>query len=398
MSNGYNGDRYSPSLTGDIQSWKRLIDLARAESPREVFNRASKAYNNRKDELDFKEDGTDYILRSESERIKTLPELIEAMDIDEEAFSIYRTIHNKYDQHSVEKGLVELYQVKAWAKRLYPELPDPAFLDKWMDELEKDINVEKPRVSKPKPGKPIVVALADLHTGGFSEGDALIPDYNVEEVRKRLHYVAEVANSYGRPVHVKILGDFIESFTGKNHGNTWKQIEKHGMEAALCAFDIVKEFLLKLENFESIDIIGGNHDRISKHWGEDKQGQVAYLVEGLLDRFIDYISSDFSPILMSKVHDKLCYIISHGDKRISKTDASELVLKYGEQDLYNVLLYAHGHEEKTIKSTNKLRVQQIPPICTPNKFAVEQGYDGASGFVVLESNDFGGVDIVTKGL
>jgi len=393
----YN-DRYSPSLTGNIEAWERLVDLGREHGSADILQRALRTFNNEKQQLDVKQDGTDYIISSESERVKTKEDLIAESGIDEAEYNIYRYITNKWDQHSVERGLVELYQVKLWMERLYPQKPDPEWLDNWMNKLSKKTNFEKPILDTPKPGKPLILALADLHTGGFSEGEVLIPDYNVEEVRKRLHYIAEVVNDYDRPVHIKLLGDLIESFTGKNHKNTWKQIELHGMEAALVAYDILREFILKLKNFASIEIIGGNHDRISSHWAEDKQGQVAYLVEGLLSRHIDNIDSQFSPILINSVHDDISYIVSHGDKKISKKDSSELVLKHGKQDLYNVLLHAHGHEEKVMKNTRKLRVHQIPPVCTPNQYAVESGYDGASGFVLVESNKFGRVDIVTKGL
>lgn len=393
----YN-DRYSPSLTGNLEAWERLIDLGREHGSAEVLQRALRTFNNSKEQFDVKEDGLDYIISSESERVKTKEDLIAETAVNEEEYDIYRYITNKWDQHSVDKGLVELYQVKLWMKRLYLKRPDPQWLEDWLNSFDKELKPEKATLDTPATGKPLVLALADLHTGGFSEGEVLIPDYNVEEVRKRLDYITKVMNSYDRPIHVKILGDLIESFTGKNHSNTWKQIEIHGMEAALVAYDIIREFLMKLENFASIKIIGGNHDRISSHWADDKQGQVAYLVNGLLQRHFNNIDTEFSPILLNSVHDDISYILTHGDKRITKSDSSELVLKYGHQDLYNVLLHAHGHEEEVSKSTRKLRVHQIPPICTPNKYAVESGYDGASGFVLVESNPFGTVDIITKGL
>lgn len=393
-----NRDRYSPSLEGDLKAWKALVDFARDKDPRDVLQRAMRTFNNSKDEVDFREDGLDYIISSESERVKTLDELLDETEVDLKEFNVERYITNKWDQHSVDKGLVELYQVKAWMKRKYIEKPDPRWLDEWMNKSSHLIDKEVYSYQTPSSTKPLICALADLHTGGFSEGDKLIPDYNVDEVRSRLHYIAEVLNSYKRPIHIKLLGDLIESFTGKNHSNTWKQIEKHGMEVALVVFDILKEFILKLDHFESIDIIGGNHDRISSHWAEDKQGQVAYLIEGMLQRWIDGIASEFSPILLSKQHDGINYIITHGDKKITKKNASELVLKYGVQGIYNVLFHAHAHEEKVVKNTRELRVHQIPPICVPNKYAVENGYDGASGFVLAEANKFGRVDIATKGL
>lgn len=390
-----NEDRYSPSLQGNLEAWKKIIEITRTYGEEKTADRLASTFSG-KQQLELKEQGLDYIISSESDRVKTLEALLKETDVDLDEFNVERYITNKWDQNSVQGGLVELYQVKAWLKRKYLEKPDPKWLENWIDQTFK---FEQHYLTYHVNSKtPIVLALADLHTGGYSEGDELIPDYNIEEVRERLDYIAQVVNAYQRPVHVKILGDLIESFTGLNHNDTWKQIEKHGMEVAVIAYDLIYEFLSKLKYFRTLDMIGGNHDRITQSFGGDKQGQVAYLVHEMLKRKIDDLSSRFSPILLNAVHDDVSYILSHGDKRISKSDASELILKYGKQEMYNVLLHAHGHEEQVTKNTRNLRVHQIPPVCPPNQYAVENGYNGASGFVIIEPNKFGRVDIMTKGL
>lgn len=391
-----NKDRYSPSLYGNTDAWEQIINLARAKGVNETLDRLLKTFAGSKEQQELKEDGLDYVISSESRRIKTKEDLIAACNVDETEFNIHKAEFNKWDQHSVEKGLVELFQVKLYAKRKYLEKPDTKWLDNW---VESNIKPDPVFLSySPSKKTPLIVALADLHTGGYSDGDELIPDYNIAEVRERLDYVAQVVNSYERPVHVKLLGDLIESFTGLNHKDTWKQIEKHGMEVAIVAYDLIYEFICKLKHFRSLDMIGGNHDRITDAYGGDKQGQVAYLVHEMLQRKIENLKSRFSPILLSSVHNDISYILTHGDKRISKSDSSELILKYGKQEMYNVLLHAHGHEEQVTKNTRKLRVHQIPPICTPNQYAIENGYNGASGFVIIEPNKFNRVDIMTKGL
>lgn len=389
-------DRYSPSLKGDIPSWKELIDLGRDVSPEEVIDAWKRMKNGSKEEFDLQEDGTSYIIRSESERVKTLDQLLEEMEVDTEQYEIYRTIHNKYDQHSVEKGLVELFQVKAWAKKKYLDKPDMSYYEDWFDELGELFPITT--YSSNTDGKPVVCAIADLHIGGFSEEQVLVPDFNSDVVRDRLDVVASRLNALDSPVHLKILGDFIESFTGKNHGDTWKQIEAHGMEVSLMAFDIIREFILKLHNLVDIEIIGGNHDRISKNYGEDKEGQVAYLIAGLLQRFFNGLHVEFNPLLLSSVHDNICYIITHGDKNITKKKPTDIILEYGKQDMYNVLLSAHKHEEEVKGVTTKFRSHRIPPICGPNEYSIQIGYRGNPGFVIVDANDFGSVDVKSIGL
>ncbi|HSH23979.1 MAG TPA: hypothetical protein VLA13_00360, partial [Massilibacterium sp.] len=235
----------------ESEDWKELIDFSREYGPKEVLNRFLRTLNSSKESIEHTENGSDYIIRSESERIKTLDDLIEAVDIDTDQYEIYRYLANKYDQHSVEKGLVELYQVKAWMNKKYLDKPDASYYNKWLEGLEKIVTPVK-LIETSSEDKPITLAIADMHVGAFIEGDHLTPDYNVEEIRERLTYIAGYANSYNRPVHVKILGDFIESFSARNHKDTWKQIELHGMEVALAAYDLTSEFLQKLEQPASI--------------------------------------------------------------------------------------------------------------------------------------------------
>lgn len=387
-------DRYSPSLYGDLESWKKIIDISRVYGEKVTANRLANSFSG-KQQFELKEEGLDYVISSESNRVKTLEDLLLETKVNLEEFNVERYITNKWDQNSVQGGLVELYQIKAWLKRKYLEKPDPKWLDHWVNQK---ITHHKTLAYNPSSKKPIVLALADLHIGGFSEGKELIPNYNIEEVRERLLYIKDVINSYERPVHVKLLGDLIESFTGLNHQDTWKQIEKHGMEVSIVAYDLIYEFICGLKYFRSLDMIGGNHDRITDSYGGDKQGQVSYLVHSMLKRKIENIESRFSPILLSAIHDGVSYILTHGDKRLSKSNSSDLILKYGKQELYNVLIHAHGHEEQVTKNTRNLRVHQIPPICTPNEYAIENGFNGASGFVIIEPNKFRRVDITTKGL
>lgn len=380
----------------NTDSWIELVETAREYGAKEVLNRFLRTYNNSKESIDRSEDGTDYIVSSQSERIKTLDDLIEATDIDIDQYEIYRYISNKYDQHSVEKGLVELFQVKAWMKKKYLDKPDASYYNKWLEGLEKIV----PKVeieSGHSPDKPVMLAIADMHCGALIEGDHLTPDYNVGVLRERLDYIAGVVNTQGRPVHVAILGDFIESFSGMSHKDTWKQIELHGMEVALTVYDLTSEFLQKLNDVRSVSIIGGNHDRITASNEEDKQGQVAYLIAEMLRRFTN-MDVSFDPRILSKRIDNVQYILTHGDKKISKKQPADMILEYGDQELFNVMLNAHGHEELIHKNSVKFQARQIPPIVVGGEYSRDLGVSANSGFTLIERSDRAGVNVQTISL
>lgn len=385
---------YRPKLDKDAEDpWRQLIEVARKDSPEEVLERYFRTFNNSKESVDRSEDGTDYIISTQSERIRTLDDLIEATEIDTDQFEIYRYISNKYDQHSVEKGLIELYQVKAWMKKKYLDKPDAKYYNEWLSALERV--VPKAEFSTGDlTEKPVVLAIADFHCGAIIEGDHLTPDYNVEALRERLDYIARVVNTQQRPVHVAMLGDFVESFSGLNHKNTWKQIEMHGMEVALTVYDLMEEFLYKLLDVRSVNIIGGNHDRITASNEEDKQGQVAYLIAEMLKRFTN-MNISFDPRILSKRIDNVQYILTHGDKKISKKQPSDMILEYGDQELFNVMLNAHGHEELIHKNSARFQARQIPPIVVGGQYSKDLGVSANSGFTLIERSPRNGVIIQT---
>ncbi|HSH25137.1 MAG TPA: hypothetical protein VLA13_06330, partial [Massilibacterium sp.] len=152
------------------------------------------------------------------------------------------------------------------------------------------------------------------------------------------------------------------------------------------------------EHFVDVEIVGGNHDRISSSNQDDKEGQVAYLISGMLERLGKGIDTNFDPLLLTSNHDGIQYICTHGDKRISKKDANQMVLEYGDQSCFNVMLTAHRHDEKIIENTIKFKSIQIPAVCSPNNYAVRNGWTSSSGFVILEKTPFKNVTVHSHGL
>lgn len=373
---------FRPKLDKEQEStWKSLVGIAREHGPDVVLDRFLRTLNGSKELIEISDD---YVIRSESERIKTLEQLLEASDVDIDQFDIERYIVNKYDQHSVEKGLVELFQVKAWLKKKYLDKPNMDYYRNWVNDLHIDHSTFD---IAHNPEKPIVVAIADLHIGAFIEGNTLHKDYNIEVCRQKLAYIAGILSQQQRPVVIKFLGDYIESFSGKNHKDTWKQIEMHGMEVALLAFDVIREFLDQIYGLVEVDMVSGNHDRVSADNEEDKQGQVGFLISELLDRFTNVPVTYHSDII-TKVHDDVCYIMSHGHKRFSKMLPSEMVMNYGDQNLFNVMITGHGHQEKILHNSIKYQCRQIPAIIPANDYAKSLGASSMQGFTIFERNNF----------
>src|SRR5690625_333132 len=374
-------------------SWAYLIELAREEGADALLERLQRSGES----IDFNE--KDYVIESQSERILTLEDLLEAANVDSEAYDVERKVINKWDQHSVAKGIVELFQVKAWLRPKYLKKADNEWLDKWLDGVHKRLpKIEPTEPTSVDSEKPVVVAIADLHCGAFTKDLKLVPDYNVHELKNRLERVSDVINSTSRPTHLKILGDLIESFTGKNHKDTWKGIHMHGMEVALTIYDVLLEFLQKTPYINTVDIISGNHDRITEANNDDSQGQVAYMVAGLLQRHYPAVKTNYDPLILVNEYDGVCYIDMHGDKPISRRKGSQLAFDYGRQGMYNVIFVAHKHTEEVIEASTKHRVQRVPAIIPGDRYSEGLGEHSASGFLMCEANDVGTIDVRIFGL
>jgi hypothetical protein len=60
-------------------------------------------------------------------------------------------------------------------------------------------------------------------------------DFSYEVVVDRLKQAADQINRMGyKKVEIALLGDFIETFTGLNHMNSWQQLEYGGYGYNYC--------------------------------------------------------------------------------------------------------------------------------------------------------------------
>ena len=220
---------------------------------------------------------------------------------------------------------------------------------------------------------------------------------------KLLESVDKINERNYEKVHIHILGDLIESFTGLSHKNTWKGLDKKmvGAEAVKLVVRILHEnFLSKIKNLDKVKVVAGNHDRVTSDNKEDVQGDAANLVCWGLN-LIGY-DIEFNPLVITHTVGNICHILTHGHHGISKKSTKQICWDYGIQGKYNLICEGHLHSiiqklninqrdgYQTFKddSVDHKRIN-CPSFFTGNFFSESLGYTSESGFIITEDNGKG---------
>lgn len=249
-----------------------------------------------------------------------------------------------------------------------------------------------------------VVKLADLHLGAYVDNLIRTKNFSIDILANKLYDAATEVNKRGYSVvHIHVLGDLIESFTGLSHKNTWKGLDKAmvGAEAVKLVVKILHDnFLSRIKNLGDIKVVAGNHDRVTSDNKEDVQGGAANLVCWGLE-LIGY-RIEFNPLVITHVVDDICHILTHGHHNISKKSTKQLCWDYGVQGMYNLICEGHLHSiiqklnvnqrdsYQTIKddAVDHRRIN-CPSFFTGNFFSESLGYTSESGFIITENNGKG---------
>lgn len=249
-----------------------------------------------------------------------------------------------------------------------------------------------------------VVKIADLHLGALVEDLLKTKDFSVNILSNKLIDAASIINRLDyKEVHVHIIGDLIESFTGLNHINSWKSLEKgmFGAEAVKVCVKILHEyFLSNIYNLNTVKIVAGNHDRVTSNNKEDVSGDAANLIAWGLE-LIGY-DVEFNPAVITHKVDGINYINTHGHLGISKMSTKDICWDYGEQGVFNVIAEGHLHsliQKLSASKRNKFQTVKDSAVdhlrfnCqsffTGNQYSENLGYTSNSGFSVFENNGKG---------
>lgn len=249
-----------------------------------------------------------------------------------------------------------------------------------------------------------VVKIADLHLGAYVDNLIRTKDFSIDILANKLYDAATEINKRGyRTVHVHVLGDLIESFTGLSHKNTWKGLDKAmvGAEAVKLVVRILHEnFLSRINNLGEVKVVAGNHDRVTSDNKEDVQGGAANLVCWGLE-LIGY-SIEFNPLVITHVVDGICHILTHGHHAISSRSTKQLCWDYGVQGMYNLICEGHLHsiiQKLSVNQRDKFQTIKddavdhrrinCPSFFTGNFYSESLGYTSESGFIITEDNGKG---------
>jgi len=392
-----NPDASVRSYLRHITSFEKTGDSDTAKS-KQVESSSKNEWSESRDSATWSYDGTD--------TIHTLEDALSYSKVDLSVWEVDRHVFNQWEvtMRDDKKQPVRRMnvQVKVWFKKRRGHDVD---FSKVFEEVKKATSAATVPFAK---GNGIgVVSTADFHFG--AEVDDLIRSdrFNVQVLSKYLSNSADVINQKGyKEVHLALLGDFIESFTGLNHANSWKGIERgmFGMNAVILCYELLMgSFISRINNLKAVYVVSGNHDRVTSSNKEDQKGEAAQMIAFLINEKLSDVEVRYHPMIITEVIDNICYLWTHRHLGFAQKELSKILFEYGRQGYYNVLIQGHKHTRhvrKTIKRKqyewNDIQVVQLdeadyrviiaPPMFTGNFFSESIGYSSSAGIAIIENN------------
>ena len=335
-------------------------------------------------------DGSKEFSYKGSQSITSLDEAIEFFEVDTTKWQVSSWTCNSWDA-----GDKTNYQVKV---KLDPI--GPANIDLTDVQEAYVASVRKVKTRKAKGAGTGVAVISDFHIGAKVTDMLQTDDFSYDVVVDRLNQAALQINRLNyKKVEVALLGDFIETFTGLNHMNSWQQLEYggYGANVTIIAYNILRDFLEQINNLKGVSVVSGNHDRTTIKADIDSQGGVAQILAFMLEQ--SGFDVKFSHALVSENIDGIRYIFTHNHLGLSKNDMVQTFWEYGEQGVYNVLLGGHFHSRRGKTQYKKIdnihwdqanyRSISVAPIFTGNWYSESNGWSSTSGITILENNGDG---------
>jgi len=250
-----------------------------------------------------------------------------------------------------------------------------------------------------------VIPLGDFHAGAFTADLQKSQDFNLGILAGYLEEIAnEVNDKQYKKVYLCLLGDFIESFTGLNHINSWKGLDKnaYGINGLIMTHELLcKHLYSKINNLELVDFVPGNHDRVTSSNKEDMSGEVAYALQYLFQKDYKSIESEVFQSVSKRMLDGIGYLGMHGHLGLSKKDTGKIVQDYGFSEAeYHIVMQGHNHARETKRTLKKkiavyediivvqhdsldYRKITIAPLFTGNLWSESMGFSSTAGMCHL---------------
>ena len=255
------------------------------------------------------------------------------------------------------------------------------------------------------------IIIGDPHLGAYIDGLVNTKDFSIPILIDYLEDIVEKVNKRGfKEVNVMFLGDMIESFTGLNHKNSWKGLQKGMIGAEVIKFSVKiwhEKFLSKLNNLRKVKLVAGNHDRLTSDKDEDVDGGAADLISFGLE-LLGY-DIEFHPTVISCEIDGINYILLHGHKGISRKPTKDICWDFGKKGVFNVILEGHLHsiiQNLSVNMRGKFNIlkddsvdhirMHARSLFTGNGYSEDLGFTSNAGFSIITNNGKGLPDIDNK--
>ena len=312
----------------------------------------------------------------------------------------HRALEEECERAGLPIGDVRHYWFKSEEFSIFSKMPQSNGNEKvrtWMDEqLDRIDKISTPRDTKGS--GTIVVGMSDFHFGANVKAYLNSPAFNADVIIKRIKACVGRINAIGaRKVHLVLAGDFIESFTGVNHDNSWQELDMFGANAFIFTTKVMRELLFKsINNLERVYMVAGNHDRVTPKSTLDARGDFASMLAYHLGETMD-VPVEFDHLVLNPDIDNVRYVIMHGHHGLSKQSIYKLLFDYGSQSSYNVIMEGHWHSRQVRKalSSKATRVVDdiiveldngsyrkitLPSMFTGNFYSLSNGFSSSAGF------------------
>lgn len=327
---------------------------------------------------------------------------------------VYEGIYDATDTLDVSNTNVKHLWLKNEGSSLF--IKNPNYIEPEVDEV--DLSFEEIKAILTKEYKKAIkvktkvvdgtavanLIIADLHLGAYIDGLVRTKNYSIPILIEYLEeIVVKVNRMQYKEVNVLFLGDMIESFTGLNHKNSWKGLQKGmiGAEVIKFSVNILHEKLLaKLNNLNQVKLVAGNHDRLTSDKDEDTDGGACDLIAFGLQ--LRGYKVEFHPTVISVEIDGINYILLHGHKGISRKATKDICWDFGKKGMYNVILEGHLHsiiQKLSVNLKGKYNIikddsvdhirMNARSLFTGNGYSEDLGYTSNAGFSIITNNGKG---------
>lgn len=259
-------------------------------------------------------------------------------------------------------------------------------LQDFIPQLQQHHIIPTLRVNKETDLDAVSVFVFDVHYGAENRTKDL-PLYSPEVVEQLFAQIAQEVNKLNaKEVHLFFGGDNIETFTGLNHPDSWKGIAKgyYGAELIKRAYKALVTFIGQVNNVKGIHAVPGNHDRATESNKVDMEGYIAEVLFELIDlSFQRQLLVDYDSKIISYKVDGINYLMSHGHLKLTDITPAELILKYGDPTVFNLLVSGHWHNRKIKKDNRKFRQIVCPSLFPGNDYSENLGVGSLPGFLIV---------------